>query len=200
MPQVDITSNTYLAAVAGGGASRRSGGGSSLLAKHRAEMAEYMRPAVAVAAAESVALRGASEAAELRASLQTLRDSLLTSLESRREALKVADWYQAWHVKSKKAAAEPSSGGRSDPSVVEVAAAPAAPSPPSSREGEAGRGAEEDDGRRRVAALLAAIDAAMLGLRLDVLGRHAGFPFHFATKVPGAGAVPAAEWMHAVLK
>ena len=51
--------------------------------------------------------------------------------------------------------------------------------------------------------MLSAIDAALLGLRFDALGRHSGLGFHFATYSPGSayGAkVPAAEWMHMVLK
>ena len=60
-----------------------------------------------------------------------------------------------------------------------------------------------DDQRQHAVALLSAIDAALLGLRFESLGRHSGLGFHFATYSPSStyGAkVPAAEWMHAVLK
>ena len=198
---MDIINNTYLTSAAGDATQRRLGTSTGgVLAKHRADIAKYMRPAAAVAAAESASLQERAEADELRASLQTLRGSLVTSLKSRREALKVAEWYQAWHQKTKSAGIAASLGWR-DPSDVESAVSPLADATgPPSKGVDVAAGDLEDENRRQVASLLAAIDASLLGLRLDVLGRHAGFPYHFATMVPGTGPMPAVEWMHAVLK
>ncbi|WIA20691.1 hypothetical protein OEZ85_005062 [Tetradesmus obliquus] len=49
-------------------------------------------------------------------------------------------------------------------------------------------------------ALAAAIDKAMLQLKLDVLDRHKLFPYLMAFYQPGQQQLPAAEWMHAMLK
>ena len=195
---MDIINNTYLTSTAGDATRQRLGSSTEgVLAKHRADIAQYLRPAAAVAAAESSAVQERAESDELRASLQTLRGSLVASLKSRREALKVAEWYQAWHQRAKSAGLAASAGQR-DPSDVEVAALADATGTPSDISVAAGE--LEDENRRQAALLLAAIDASLLGLRLDVLGRHAGFPYHFATMVPGTGPLPAAKWMHAVLK
>lgn len=158
-----------------------------MLAKHREEISQYLKPAKAVAAAESSALRASADDADLRSSLQVLRNSLNTYLKSRREALKVAEWYQSWHGKNKH---------------LQQAQSVGRPVPPAEVADDPAEGHEEilDESRQRAAALLAAIDASLLGLRFDVLGRHDGFPFHFATMIPGSGPVPAAVWMHAVLK
>ena len=197
--QVDITSNTYLTPASTSSVSQHQqhphqagGGGDGVLAQHRAEIAHYLQPAAAVAAAEaSGSRRDDEEEAQLRASLQALRDTLLTGLKGRRETLKAAQWYQAWHNKNKPSSL--SAGMHPPPEQV------AAPADGSGGlvEDVAGLSGEQ---RRHAASLLAAIDASLLSLRFDGLERHAGFPFHFATLVPGSGPLPAAEWMHAVLK
>ena len=104
----------------------------------------------------------------------------------------MAEWYQSWHNKNKQAG-QASSSNRQAP-----LAKTAEPEGSSSSDGVMAE--LSDDQRRQAAALLAAIDASLLSPRFDVLGRHAGFPFHFATLVPGTGSLPAAEWMHAMLK
>lgn len=67
--------------------------------------------------------------------------------------------------------------------------------------GGVGGGGPEDAQLRQQRAFVAAVDAALLGLDMDVLRRHQLFNLvTFATCAPGSTQVPAAHWMHAVLK
>lgn len=193
--EVAVTGTTYLVppataardpAAASGGAS-----GTGVLAQHRADIARYLGPGSALAAAAAAAGEGAQQG-ELAATLGQLRGAVLDSLEARREALKSQDWYQAWHHANKPAALRtpslpPGRGGAADaassPSVV--SGSPLDLSDPAAR---------------NAAALLSALDTAMLSLRFDALERHSNFQYHFATAVPGSTPLPAAQWMHAVLK
>ena len=75
--QVDLTSNTYLSHAASGGASphlalQKAGGAGEggLLAQHRTDISEYLRPAAVVAAAESSDRRDAEEERRVHATLQ----------------------------------------------------------------------------------------------------------------------------------
>ncbi|WIA41012.1 hypothetical protein OEZ86_004651 [Tetradesmus obliquus] len=57
-----------------------------------------------------------------------------------------------------------------------------------------------DGQQQQQLALAAAIDKAMLQMKLDVLDRHKLFPYLMAFYQPGQQQLPAAEWMHAMLK
>ena len=121
----------------------------------------------------------------------------MDGLKGRRQALKAAEWYQAWHSKHKGEALASPPAAATGPALVGYSSS-------SSADADAADGGDplSDDRRRHAAALLSAIDAALLGLRFESLGGHRSLGFHFATFSPSASGakVPAAEWMHAVLK
>ena len=111
----------------------------------------------------------------------------MEGLRERRHTLKAAEWYQAWHSKHKAEGLSLLSTGTEEEGGED--------------------GPLSDDGRQHAAALLSAIDAALLGLRFDSMGKHENLAFHFATYAASSSAdnssgakIPAAQWMHAVLK
>ncbi|GAX78484.1 hypothetical protein CEUSTIGMA_g5923.t1 [Chlamydomonas eustigma] len=191
--EITLSSSTFLMPPSTSSIHKGGSASDSILSQHRTHIAQYLQPAAAVVAAKQQCSISAD--AELRKALQNLRATLQGGLEVRRRGLQAVDWYQRWHQQHKVEASMRS---------TDKAPSPQPALPEILGDDEAGAdgpvGGLQDEGRRHAAAFLAAIDAALLSIRLDVLERHNHFPYLFASYVPGTSKLTAAQWMQAVLK
>ena len=185
-----------------------------LLTSHRQHITPFLLPAAKSSLDHY--------SADLHAGLRATKDAVHAGLQHRRQALQEQPWYQTWHTRNKLAAL---SQNQADPDTP-----PRSTSAPASYQALVGQRLQAQAGddkeaaapslARRTSAFLAAMDAVLLDLRLDVLETHRNFPMHFCTGLPppptaaadAAAVAPGssvssvdenvrlAQWMHAVLK
>jgi hypothetical protein len=173
----------------------------SILSKHMStDLVPYLSSASVLAAASS-SPGGATSAcstsatsrneSELHDALNQLREVLQVGLENRRDEFKAKEWYQAWHNSNKGTTRAMSNNNLERPQYNEE------PELKGLADAASSIGKISDSGRQQAAALLAAMDAALLSLRLEAFGKYQNLRFHFATAVPGSVKIPIAQWMQA---
>ena len=154
---------------------------SSLFSQHISAIPrKYLEPAQAMLAMEE---SKSNKEDEIKSSLSRLRGAFVDGLESRLNTLASSTWFRQWRLDSGLASS---------------------PSPPSASE--EGGHIIEDQGRRKAAAMLVAIDQVLLSLPLEQMTETKASPestaerIRFLTFVPGSSTIPASQWIHAVMK
>ncbi|KAF6259226.1 hypothetical protein COO60DRAFT_1030833 [Scenedesmus sp. NREL 46B-D3] len=223
---VKVTSSSYLLPTT---AAQQAAADVPLLAAHRQRFAHLFGAAAPLnpqqqqqqqQQQEDLDSSSGSSHAALQQSLQGLRQSMHEQLLQQRLRLSAVQNHQRWQEgaegRQAAAAAAGLAGGALSPLPDSAAAAAELPSrqledavgqqlegsrllAAAAAADAAGAAAGEGQQQQQVA-LAAAIDKAMLQLKLDVLDRHKLFPYLMAFYQLGQQQLPAAEWMHAMLK
>ncbi|KAF8062739.1 SPP1 [Scenedesmus sp. PABB004] len=178
-----------------------------LLAGHRARFAHLFGAAAPSAGGGGGGAPAGGEpgAGELQASLAGLRGALQDGLLQQRLRLEASPSFARWREGAGGAAAAAAAAASAPPAASAAAPAPAlqdAVAAQVARSGLAAPGGAAPGGGAgagREGALLAALDRALLGLKLDVLDRARLLPYLMAFVQPGGPPAAAAEWMHRAL-
>eukprot|EP00878_Enallax_costatus_P013862 GHUV01014497.1.p1 GENE.GHUV01014497.1~~GHUV01014497.1.p1 ORF type:complete len:422 (+),score=169.95 GHUV01014497.1:2980-4245(+) len=130
-----------------------------------------------------------SNYAALQQSMQGLRESIHQGLLQQRVKLADSTNFKRWQDGHKKGTAAVAAS----PSTAQVLADLVS-------QQVQGSNMADSTGHQKQQAFLAAVDKALLSLKLNVLDRHKYFPYLMAFYKPGQQSTPPAEWMHAMLK